>query len=106
VFGLQGCLTVPIYEYEPESEKCDICRGRFEFFQKMSDKPLTVCPVCGQPCHRVISRPAGVVKDRLSTSNMADLGFTKYVKTSDGTYEKEGGPGPELLDSKKKKKRT
>ena len=96
---------MPIYEYEPDSGKCDICHGRFEFFQKMSDEPLKVCPVCNQPCHRVISKPANPQKNPLSTSNLAEKGFTKYVRTSDGTYEKQAGPGPELPEPTKKRKR-
>jgi putative FmdB family regulatory protein len=32
---------MPIYEYE-----CQSCGHRFEEWQKMSDKPVTVCPKC------------------------------------------------------------
>jgi putative FmdB family regulatory protein len=32
---------MPIYEYE-----CQACRHRFEEWQKMSDKPVKVCPKC------------------------------------------------------------
>ena len=32
---------MPIYEYE-----CQACSHRFEEWQKMSDKPITVCPKC------------------------------------------------------------
>jgi len=32
---------MPIYEYE-----CQSCSHRFEEWQKMSDKPITVCPKC------------------------------------------------------------
>jgi putative FmdB family regulatory protein len=32
---------MPIYEYE-----CQACEHRFELWQKMSDKPVRVCPKC------------------------------------------------------------
>jgi len=32
---------MPIYEYE-----CQSCGHRFEEWQKMSDKPISVCPKC------------------------------------------------------------
>jgi putative FmdB family regulatory protein len=32
---------MPIYEYE-----CQACQHRFEVWQKMSDKPVRVCPKC------------------------------------------------------------
>lgn len=32
---------MPIYEYE-----CQVCQHRFEEWQKMSDKPIKVCPKC------------------------------------------------------------
>ena len=32
---------MPIYEYE-----CQACAHRFEEWQKMSDKPIRVCPKC------------------------------------------------------------
>jgi len=35
---------MPIYEYE-----CKACGHQLEAIQKMSDAPLTVCPVCGKP---------------------------------------------------------
>jgi putative FmdB family regulatory protein len=46
---------MPTYEY-----LCKTCGHRFETWQKMSDEPLTVCPNCGSPIHRVLF-PTGVV---------------------------------------------
>jgi putative FmdB family regulatory protein len=43
---------VPLYEYQ-----CGQC-GRFELIQKFSDAPLTVCPTCGNPVHKLLSAPA------------------------------------------------
>jgi len=35
---------MPIYEY-----RCSECGQQKEFFQRMSDAPVTDCPVCGKP---------------------------------------------------------
>ncbi len=46
---------MPTYEY-----RCK--RGHsFERVQKMSDKPVAKCPVCGAPASRVISGGQGVI---------------------------------------------
>lgn len=34
---------MPIYEYQ-----CESCQHALEAIQKMSDPPLTTCPVCGK----------------------------------------------------------
>lgn len=41
---------MPTYEYE-----CPSCGYKFEAFQKISDKPLTVCPKCKGKIKRLIS---------------------------------------------------
>lgn len=46
---------MPTYEY-----LCQTCRHRFETWQKMTDEPLTTCPECGSPIHRVLY-PTGVI---------------------------------------------
>lgn len=43
------------YEY-----LCKSCKNRFEKWQRMTDEPLSICPECGGPIHRVFY-PAGVV---------------------------------------------
>lgn len=90
---------MPIYEYEPDGECCENCQGRFEHIQSFNDEPLTACPECGKPCHRVFSTFAMNTRlggDMLSNKNLEAKGFTQYKKTSDGTYEKSFGSGPEL----------
>jgi putative FmdB family regulatory protein len=46
---------MPTYEYH-----CPTCSHRFETWQKMTDEPLTICPECGAPIHRVLF-PTGIV---------------------------------------------
>jgi putative FmdB family regulatory protein len=44
---------MPLYEYE-----CGSCGRRFERIQKFSDPPVTECPTCGGPVHKLVSSPA------------------------------------------------
>lgn len=46
---------MPIYEYE-----CEACGVRFERFQRITDKPLTVCPECDGRVYRVL-QPVGII---------------------------------------------
>lgn len=79
--------------------------SRFELFQKMSDEPLKTDPETGRPVRRVIFAPciAGHFSPLKTDRALADdgklerLGFTKYVKSSDGTYEKTLGKGPDMI---------
>ena len=48
---------MPIYEYNalnPE-DACHNCLRGFEIYQKISDKPLSDCPQCGQRIKKIIS---------------------------------------------------
>jgi putative FmdB family regulatory protein len=46
---------MPTYEY-----KCGHC-GRFQTAQPITEPALKVCPTCGQPVQRLISRNIGIV---------------------------------------------
>ncbi len=41
---------MPIYEYQ-----CDACGETTEVMQKFSDAPLSECPSCGGPMHKLMS---------------------------------------------------
>jgi hypothetical protein len=94
---------MPIYVYEvvlPDGTGGE----QFEVFQKMADDPLTKHPETGEPVRRVFTEPnaprawtdsQGAAK--LSDKNLASKGFTKYVKTGNGTYEKTTGDGPKKI---------
>lgn len=95
---------MPTYVYE--SVRADGTAGeRFEYVQKMTDPPLTEHPTTGEPVRRVFLPPriAGKFSPIKTDRAMADdnklgrMGFTKYVKSSDGTYEKTVGDGPDLI---------
>ena len=91
---------MPLYEYEPDSGNCEDCSGVFEVMQAMGAEPLTCCPTCEQPCHRVFSAFAVSKSNRnlLSPKNLESKGFTQYTKAGDGYYEKTAGKeGPRVI---------
>jgi putative FmdB family regulatory protein len=47
---------VPTYEYE-----CLECGHCFERFQKITEEPVKVCPVCGGTVRRLLGTGAGVI---------------------------------------------
>ncbi len=76
----------------------------FEVFQSMSESPLSVHPRTGRPVKRVLLSFGMTTKygdnhdkNRLSDHNLDRLGFTKYQKADDGTYEKTAGAGPDTI---------
>ncbi|MSQ49997.1 MAG: zinc ribbon domain-containing protein [Betaproteobacteria bacterium] len=86
---------MPLYDYAPQSGQCKQCHGRFEVMQRLADPKLAHCPVCKQSVVRLISAAAVHSKFSMAPSKLNDLGMTKYVKTSDGSYTRtvgEGGP--------------
>ena len=46
---------MPTYEY-----RCGQC-GCFQTTQRITEPALTVCPTCGQPVQRLISRNVGII---------------------------------------------
>ena len=94
---------MPIYVYEvvlPDESGGE----QFEVIQPMSAATLTVHPETGEPVRRVFSAPNAPRawtdsqgKAAVSDKNLASKGFTKYVKTGNGTYEKTAGAGPKKL---------
>ena len=95
---------MPTYVYEVVNEKGEPGE-RFEVVQKMTEEPLTEHPETGEPVRRVfmpfsIPSPASEMKAERSLnddSKIEKMGFTKYVKSDDGRYEKTVGKGPDLL---------
>ena len=96
---------MPLYQYElvnPDGSGGE----QFELFQSMADAPLTKHPETGQPVRRVLCAPAigGRWSDGAMARSVADdkkldrLGFTKYVKSGDGVYEKRAGKGPDIIN--------
>ena len=96
---------MPLYLYEVVTDD-DSPGEQFEVFQSMADDALTRHPQTGQPVRRVLCAPAvgGKWSDSAMARSVADdkkldrLGFTKYVKSGDGTYEKTVGKGPDKIN--------
>ncbi len=94
---------MPTYIYEVITEAGD--GERFEVVQTMSDEPLTAHPETGAPVRRIFLPPniASKYTERTAATNASDdgklekLGFTKYVKSGDGKYEKTIGKGPSQI---------
>ena len=90
---------MPLYDYVAVGKGCAKCRNGFEVVQKLSEPKMKKCPACKRPIERVIS--AVPVHGKFSTksdSRIKDLGMTKYVKTSDGSYERTVGQGgPKMI---------
>ncbi|WP_373500692.1 FmdB family zinc ribbon protein [Desulfococcus sp.] len=75
---------MPVYEYEHTDTPCDIGRA-FEIRQSIHDAPLAVCPACGGPVKKLVSRVA--VSAPKGNAQLKDMGFTKLVRRDDGVYE-------------------
>lgn len=98
---------MPIYVYEeimPDGQDGET----FEVLQSFSDPVLTVHPEKGTPVRRIVAAVsiAGTFSDSKMSKNLSDKklnekGFTKYVKTDDGRYEKTAGKGPKTIQRKK-----
>ena len=84
---------MPIYEYQ-----CTKCAHELEALQKMSDKPLLVCPACGK---RSLSKLVSAASFRLKgggwyetdfkTGNKKQLAESESAAPSSGKAEKSGG---------------
>ena len=94
---------MPLYVYEvvlPDGTGGE----QFEVMQRFSAASLTEHPDTGVPVRRVFGEPNTPRawtdtqgKAATSDKNLAAKGFTKYVKTGDGTYDKTAGSGPKKL---------
>lgn len=91
---------MPLYVYQVIED--DGSEGEvFEVLQEMSDPPLTKHPETGKPVQRLIAPPAKLgrmtdlaMKGKMTDKNLEQMGFTKYVRSRDGSYEKTAGSGP------------
>ena len=90
---------MPIYEYQASGKACcDHCRSAFDVLQKISDKPLELCPECFNPVARKISRPnLASPGPSLSKENIEKHGYTQFKKVEKGVYEKTAGKGPDYI---------
>ena len=80
---------MPIYEYQVTEPHvgCAHCAQPFELMQRMADAPLTQCPQCGAPVHRIISRPAVGRSQSGEDGRAKAAGFHKLQRRGKGEYE-------------------
>jgi len=77
---------MPTYDY-----RCQSCGQILEAFQKMSDKPLVLCPNCGkETLTRIVSGGAGVIY------RGEGWYVTDYSKKSSGGRDETGKPAPKM----------
>ncbi|MCC5787345.1 MAG: hypothetical protein JJU33_11665 [Phycisphaerales bacterium] len=96
---------MPTYVYEELDEKGEGTGSYFEVVQSMKDEPLKEHPESGRPVRRVPQMPAiaGEMSDlkagkKLSNERLDKLGFTKFQRQSDGSYERVAGKeGPRYI---------
>ena len=71
---------MPTYDY-----KCEKCERTFEYFQSMSDEPLTVCQECNGPLKRLIGGGLGIIfkgSGFYVTDNKSKNSNTSTLKTN------------------------
>lgn len=83
---------MPIYTYEPVDRDCEICEGKLELLQAISDEPEKHCPHCGQAIRRVISPVNFALSNPTDYDKAAQKGFTTLRRVEKGKYERIAGP--------------
>ncbi len=96
---------MPTYVYEVLDKKGEGTGRYFECVQPMSEEALTEHPETGEPVQRVPVAPniAGEMSDlkagsKLSNERLGKLGFTKFERQKDGSYDRVAGKwGPNRI---------
>ena len=95
---------MPVYVYrvvQAADRSAAVSEQTFEIRQSIHDAPLTHHPETGEPVERVICAP-NISSAKLGDAALANAGFTKYKRMSDGTYQRQaGGGGPKHVDPQK-----
>ncbi|MEI7774792.1 MAG: FmdB family zinc ribbon protein [Verrucomicrobiota bacterium] len=81
---------MPIYEYEPCSGECRVCKGGFTLTRPLSAPPVVNCPLCRQPVRKLISAVSSPkITKPLSVSAAKNAGFKIFKKVGSGEYERQ-----------------
>ncbi|MEY2598848.1 MAG: hypothetical protein RLZZ142_1107 [Verrucomicrobiota bacterium] len=81
---------MPIYEYEPCSGECRICKKGFSLNRPLSAPPLEKCPLCRQPVRKILSGfSSPKILKPLSVSDAKNAGFSVWKRTGKGEYERQ-----------------
>ena len=86
---------MPIYEY-----RCEKCEKQFEMLQKITAEPLTECPDCGGPVHKLVSSTSFILKG--GGWYATDYGKNRKPESKKPENEKKSAAKPEKTDTKDK----
>jgi putative FmdB family regulatory protein len=95
---------MPLYEYE-----CEAAHHRFEMIRKFSDPPITSCPTCGSPVHKLFSSPAiqfkgsGFYITDYAKKESAPVGKTEGSKDGDAKGNDSAGSAKDEKSEKSEK---
>lgn len=96
---------MPTYTYQVVTD--DGSEGEiFEIEQRMAEAALTAHPETGVPVRRILLSPPAIAggwseagaSNRLSDANLERHGFSKFVRSSDNTWDKTAGAGPKQIE--------
>jgi putative FmdB family regulatory protein len=76
---------MPTYDY-----KCTECEESFEFFQKMTDAPVEICPQCGGKLKRMIGTGMTPI---FKGSGFYETDYKKNSSNGNGSNGKSNGTG-------------
>jgi putative FmdB family regulatory protein len=81
---------MPIYEYEPCSGECRICKEGFTLTRPLSAPPLENCPLCRQAVRKIISGfSTPKILKPLSVSEARNAGMSVWKRVGKGEYERQ-----------------
>ena len=95
---------MPIYEY-----RCEACGHQEEFLQRVSEPPLTECPVCRKPTfHKLLSAAGFQLKGSgwYATDFKNKTSKPAEKKAEDRSDEKSASPKTETKTDAKPEKKT
>ena len=91
---------MPIYEYE-----CTICGKHHEIMQKITEKPMMICPSCGGNMKKMISNTSFVLKGSgWYVSDYADKGRKETKESAEKKEKPDSSSKPETKKESKSEK--
>ena len=92
---------MPIYEYD-----CPIC-GRFEFLQKVSDKPLSHCPACKENDKKSkVTKAVSITSFQLVGSGWYKTDYANGAGNSAGAKKADSDVGGKAVEKSAEKSGT
>ena len=92
---------MPTYEY-----KCEDCEEQFEFFQKMTEEPVKVCPMCGGDLQRLISGGIGVIFKGSGFYTTDYKNSSNHISTKKDSAKEKESSSTSASDSSSSKKES